>query len=421
MPRYRYVAVDPEGTTHRGEVDISELEAVLGRAARGWKILDVQEVGGAASPAERPRQASPSTASSSVSAEPETPPFWARSRVPSRVVATFLQQLGMALKNGVSPGQAIHLLAQESEFPQFQRVVEQILDDITMRGRSLYLAMARHPKVFPATCLMLVRSGEEGGDVAGRLERASDLIMRSSDREKEVRRALSGPMVTASMGIVMLFAVVRFVVPQILQLYNDMDADLPWISRLCIMVVHILNHPLTLVGLGVTAIGVYVFRSTLREMLFETGLLIPGVGELLGSFLGSQFCEVLAYLYRDGIPIGRAIGMLEKTAEFKLHARYLRLCRKRLENSGSLSEAVCEIPYFPRMLHSLAAVAEETGSTDTLFATGARMMEEEVELVLTQLVTIIEPVTVCVLGVATGFFFIGLFLPVYGILSKLGG
>lgn len=335
-------------------------------------------------------------------------------------VAVFLEQMGMMIQNGLSPGAALASLADHQDDPRLGRVIENVSLAVHS-GRTLSQAFARYPEVFPPTVLLVVRSGEEGGDIAGRLRRAGDLMQRQLDLQAQVKHAVAGPLATAAVCATVLLLVIKLVFPRFVALYAQLSLKLPLISKLIFLVVGALAHPLTMVlGLG-ALVAVIVHRRALRQELFDLLLWLPLTRPLVGKLLCASLCENLAYLYKDGVPVQRALEMLASTTPFAAHRFKLREAGRVLCLTGCLSEALKGLDYFPPVFHSMLFTGEESGTMDEMLSANRVLMEQEIEALLSGIKAMLEPALITVMGITMGVLFVGMFLPIYGILSSLGG
>ncbi len=324
------------------------------------------------------------------------------------------------IESGLAPGMAITALAEQQDDPRFTK----ILDHISRRihtGTGMSAAFALYPDLFPPTSIVLIRAGEEGGDIGGRLRRAGQLLLKQVETQSRIKQAITSPLITASACGFVLIMVVKLVFPKFIALYEQMDLEFPLISKVVFVGVGFINHPITLfLGVSVVLASI-IYRHRIQQRLFNVFLRLPMTQPIVGKILCANVCETLTYLHKDGVPIHRALNMLTVTTPFDLHREKLTDAQKRLMATGSLSEALEMMDYFPPVFHSMLAVGEESGSMDELLAANQRLMEEEVENLIDAITAMLEPVVICVMGVAMAILFVGMFLPIYGILNKLGG
>lgn len=334
-------------------------------------------------------------------------------------MATFLDQLAMMIENGLAPGTAMDSLAEQQDDPRFAKVLNHVSGCI-QGGFTMTNAFSQYPDLFPSTVIVLIRSGEEGGDIGGRLHRAAGLLSKQLDFQARIKHAVTSPLITAGACGFVLFLVVKLVFPRFVALYEQMDLEFPLISRLVFMGVGFLNHPITLLLMAGALVGAVFYRRELKHRLLNFLLWCPWTRPTIGKILCASVCETLAYLHKDGVPVYRALHMLAQTTPFDEHKAKLEDARKMLTVTGSLHESLENMVYFPPVFHSMLAVSEESGSMDELLAANQRLMEEEIDSLVNNITSMLEPIVISVMGVIMAVLFIGMFLPIYGILSKLG-
>lgn len=334
-------------------------------------------------------------------------------------VIVFLDQLALMIESGLAPATAIEGLVQQESDPRLARALEHILERIHS-GQGLTAAFSTYPELFPATTLVLVRAGEEAGDIGGRLRRAAQLLQKQLDFRSRLKHAVTSPLTTAMICGVVVLAVIKLVFPKFIAMYREMELDFPAISSFVFSLVEFVDHPLTIVlGLGAVLAGL-VFRRSLRQKCLDALLWFPLTQPIVGKILCASLCETLAYLHKDGVPVQRGLHMLTETTEFEAHRIRLHRAKRVLISTGSLSEALTPVDYFPPLFHSMLAIGEESGSMDQLLEANQRLMEEETEYLIRTITTMIEPLIVGLMGLTMTILFVGMFLPIYGILSKLG-
>lgn len=335
-------------------------------------------------------------------------------------VAVALQQLALMLTNGVPAIQAFEILAEQSENERIRNAFDKIMTMVAFKGRSLSGSMAEFPELFPRDVLLMVRAGEESGDIVKRLMRSSELLERRHDLIANVKTSLTSPLITAAACLSIMFLLVKLVLPKFMDMYAGMNATIPMISQMVFAGIKILNHPLFLGFLAVSFLTVYFRWPQIREWLFDLGIRTPGVRRVLGNFLCVHFMDVLASIQADGINIMRGMDILVRTAPFKTYGKHLEKVSAILSSSGCLSEAVAEVPYFPPVVGSMLLVGEESGEIVGFLQSARDFMEMQNNLSVSQAVNVLEPVVIAVMGVCMAVVCVGLFLPIYSILGSLG-
>jgi len=342
------------------------------------------------------------------------------SRVDSRELAVFLDQFGMMLQCGLRPDDSLDALAAHQTSPLLAEVIEDLSAQL-YKGHTLSEAMAKHSQVFPPTVIMLIRVGEQGGFLHRQLSRAGEMLKRTDDFIKKIKSAVTGPLITALFCALILFGIVKIVFPKFLAMYETMDIEFPAISQVVVAVVNLVNHPITVTLCVAAFLGCLIFRKKVQEAALNFLIVFGPTRPLVGKVLCATTCETLATLHNDGIPLHRILTLMSQTGPFPAHLERLREARGVLVSTGSLHDSLKTIDYFPSFFHAMVAIGEETGALDALLNSSQKLLEQEIEVLVDRLSNALEPAITVLMGVSMGVLFIGMFLPIYGILSELGG
>lgn len=338
---------------------------------------------------------------------------------PSRQsVAVALQSMAILVDSGVPLADTFAAVRVGGGQPQLARILCDIEGQVA-RGDSLSQAFSRYPEVFPPQCSMFIRAAEMSGDLAGRLRAAGDLLERQQRLRERVWSALLGPAITLAAASLLLLVTVKFVMPRFAAMYTGLDLTLPWLTRGLIMGLAVVNHWAFWFLLGGVVYYLVRCRGLIAERVFAELVRRRPFRRWIGSLLAAQFCDVLASLVRNGVPMVQSLRMLSETAPYRTHRQHLRHVHDRLLEEGDLAEALAEVPYFPPVITSMAAVSAEAGSLDVMLASTSRLLAQEVELTLNSAVRVLEPLLLCGLGVVMMLFFVAMFWPVYDLVRNL--
>ena len=341
-------------------------------------------------------------------------------KIDPRDLAVFLDQFGLMLQCGLRPGDALDALGANAGSPALEAVIEDLSQHIHT-GYTLSKAMSLHPGVFPSTVIMLVKVGENGGFLDRQLRRAGEMISRTNGFVAKIKSAITGPLITALFCGLILFAIVKLVFPKFLAMYESMGIEFPAISQFVFMIVNFLNHPITLGVVVGGIIGSIIYRRQLQQATFSFLLYFPATRPILGKVLCATTCETLATLHNDGVPLHRVLTLMSENGPFPLHLKKLKESKKILVSTGSLHESLLGVDYFPSFFHAMVAIGEETGALDELLKSSQKLLEQEIEVLVDRVANALEPAVTVLMGVSMAVLFIGMFLPIYGILNKLGG
>lgn len=328
--------------------------------------------------------------------------------------------MAIMLESGVGLTEVFNAVRNQMDDMVFDKTLEDIEYKVTRQGWKLSQAFAQYPQVFPAYCVLFVQAGEATGDMASRLRRAGTLMERNDHLMRQVKGALTAPLLTVVVAAIILYACVKFVMPRFIEMYAGMNVELPQITKIVIAIVDICNHPLFLLSLITSIVIVKSYWVEIQEQAFTRALQIPIFERWIGIVLGAQFCDILGSLVKEGVSLVKAVQMIAATAPFRAHRSYLKKFHSSLLEEGAFAESMSHVHYFPTMLTTVATVGEEIGNLDTLLGSLSNILEQEVEITIRSIVTLLEPVMICTLGILTAFFFVGLFMPVYGMLQDIG-
>lgn len=339
----------------------------------------------------------------------------------SKNISVALQLMAIMLESGVGMTEVFNAVRTQMDDAVFEKTLEDIEYKVTRQGWKLSQAFAQYPQIFPAYCVLFVQAGEATGDMASRLRRAGLLMERNDHLVRQVKSAMTAPLLTVVVASVILYSCVKFVMPRFIDMYAGMNVELPQITQIVIQVVNIANHPLFFISLITCAIILKSYWTEIQERAFDRALQVPLFERWIGIVLGAQFCDILGSLVKEGVSLVKAVQMIAHTAPFRTHRLYLKKFHAALLEEGDFAESMASVSYFPSMLTTVAAVGQEVGNLDTLLGSMSNILEQEVDMTIRSIVTLLEPIMICGLGVITAFFFVGLFMPVYGMLSDIGG
>lgn len=316
--------------------------------------------------------------------------------------------------------EAFSALRSQMDDPVLDKILEDIEYKVTRVGWKFSQTLTQYPETFPAYCVLFVQAGEASGDLAARLKRAGQLMERNDNLVKQVRSALTAPSLTLAVACTILYLCVKFVMPRFIDMYSGMNVELPQITKVVIFVVNVGNHWAFLLTLVAVIFTVRRNWNEIQERSFEKLLRVQPFRRWIGNVLGAQFCDVLGSLIREGVSLVKAIQMMAATAPFRMHRETLKKVHSALIEEGDFAESIVIVDYFPPMVTTVATVGQEIGSLESLLSSLNKILEQEVDLTIAAIVTLLEPLMICALGMVTAFFFVGMFLPVYGMLQNLG-
>ncbi|MEK6815882.1 MAG: type II secretion system F family protein [Nitrospirota bacterium] len=336
----------------------------------------------------------------------------------------FSRQLATLINAGIPLTTALDTCASQSENPKIREILIQVRKDIE-GGSSFSAALARHPKAFDNLYVGMIRAGEEGGVLDEILERLATLAEHEAETRARVKAAVRYPIIVV-VAICIAFAIlVTLVIPQFAKLYAGHKVALPFPTRVLIGINYVVQNYwfLILGGLGAAALGLRAFVKTEpgREALDRFKLTMPIFGRLILKVLLSRFARIFATLNRSGLPILQTLEIVGGTIGNVIVTRAVESVRESAREGRGLSGPMKTSGLFPPLVTHMVAVGEDTGNLDEMLTRVSEYYDREVEYAIRNLSTMIEPILLLFIGGMVLFLALGIFLPMWDMMSVFKG
>ncbi len=354
----------------------------------------------------------------------EAPGFTLRKKVSQAEVAVFTRQFSVMLNAGLPLVQALDAIAQQHANPAFKNILEQVRNDVEA-GSTLSAAMARHPKVFDSLYTNMIAAGETGGILDTILQRLTTFIEKIVKLKKALRSALIYPATILSVAIGVVAIILWKVVPVFKTLFEGFNVDLPLLTRAVITMSELVERYVIFVivflVLGILGLRSWYQTDKGRHVIDRMMLKAPVLGEVLRKICVARFTRTLATLLTSGVPILEGLSITAKTAGNAILEDVINQLRQRIEEGGTMADPMRQSGFFPPMVTQMVSVGESTGEMDAMLVKVADYYEEEVDEVMKNLLTILEPVLMVFLGVIVGGIVIAMYLPLFKLIRVLSG
>jgi type IV pilus assembly protein PilC len=400
MNRYRYKAKDKNGQLVTGEVEASSHEAAAKLIRRkGLVVISIKPV------------------KSGIIGFV----FSLKNRITDADVANFTRQLATMINAGLPIIDALAILRQQSK-GAMEKVLSQILADVE-GGDSLSNALSRHPKVFSPTFIALVKSGEVGGVMDEVLARSADNLEKQQEFKGKVKGALIYPVIIVIGMFVVGLIMMVFVIPRLLTLYKEFNAELPLPTQILINISNILIRfwPLVLLLAAAFSYGFILYRRTTkgREKTDELVFKIPIIGELQKQVMLTELTRTLSLMVGSGVSILESLNITAGVVDNVIVANALKDVAEQVEKGFPVAYAFAKHPEaFPFILSQMVSVGEETGKMDEVLLKVSHVFEVESSQKVKTLTSAIEPLVMVLLGLGVGFLVIAIILPIYNLTSQ---
>jgi type IV pilus assembly protein PilC len=343
--------------------------------------------------------------------------------VDAKDLSVFTRQFSVMIDAGLPLVQCLEILANQQENKTFQKVLTGVRSSVE-GGATLSSSMKQYEKVFDPLYHNMVEAGETGGILDTILQRLSTYIEKNVKLKRAVKSAMIYPVSVLSIAAGVVILLLWKVVPIFVTLFAGLNAALPLPTRIVIEVSHLVGSwfgLLFLIFFIATGVAVKVWYGTPkgRITIDATLLKLPILGMLLRKIAVARFTRTLGTLISSGVPILEGLDITAKTSGNAIVERAIQKTRKAVEAGRSLVDPLKETDVFPGMVTQMIAVGEQTGAMDTMLQKIADFYEDEVDAAVKDLLTLMEPAMILVLGIVVGGVVISMYLPLFSLVGKL--
>jgi type IV pilus assembly protein PilC len=343
-------------------------------------------------------------------------------RVGAKRLAIFTRQFSVMLDAGLPLVQCLEILGEQEEHRTFQAVINQVRGDVEA-GSSLADAMRKHPKVFDSLYTNMVAAGEAGGILDIILQRLSVYIEKVVRLNNQVKSALIYPTAVIAIACMVVFVILKWVIPVFAQLFAGFNSEMPFITRMVIGASNFVGSyfPFIILVIVFGSVALNRWHKTPhgRRVIDGALLKIPVIGLLLRKIAVARFCRTLSTLTASGVPILDGLEITAKTAGNAIIEDAIMAVRKSVEEGKTISDPLGQTKVFPVMVVQMINVGEQTGALDQMLSKIADFYEEEVDTAVAGMMKLIEPIMITILGVIIGTIVTAMYLPLYDLLTKI--
>ena len=407
MPRFTYLASDEKNNLIRGKTELSDRSSVITALAKQkLRPISIKQM---------------KDKKTSIDFDHLFEP----TKVKQDQLVSFTRQLSAMVGAGVPLLRSLSSLEKHSEDAALKKILATVVKDVE-GGMPLGEAMGKHPTSFSDIYVNMVKAGEAAGILDDILKRLAAQLEKSAAIRKKIKSAMAYPMVLIFITVVAFFGLMLFVIPQIGKILLDLggpDAKLPTI---------------TLVMLGISgfitkfwfiifpAIGGAIF-ITLRYIKTKAGrkqfhsllLKTPGINTIIKKIAIARFARTFSALMGAGVAVLESLDVTSRAVGNVIYEEAIKSAANDVKNGRSLSSVVEANELFPPIVSQMLGVGEETGQTDTVLIKVADFYEEEVDLAIQGISSIIEPVMIVVMGGMVGLIAASVMTPIAQLSSNI--
>jgi len=406
MPTYQFKAWDKEGQEQRGEMDAASQEDARQKIrAKGFFPGEVRE-----------KQATGKKSPAAAGAKPTANrPIRPPGKVSGKKLTAFTRQLATLQEAGLPILRSLRILEQQQKPGNLKTTLKMVADDVE-GGSTLSEAMSKFPKCFDRLYVNMIHAGEAGGVLETILERLAEFMEKAAKLKRKVIGAMVYPAAVIFFACAIVTGIMIFIVPQFRKIFDDFKLKLPVMTEVLISASNFVGDGGWLVLLlGPLAIwgGVKLLKSSKggKYALDVFIIHVPVLGQILHKTAVARFTRTLGTLISSGVPILEAINITKETTGNEVFARALNKVRDAIREGENMAAPLKASKIVDSLVVNMVDVGEETGELDKMLIRIADNYDEEVDVLVSSLVSLLEPIMVIFLGGIVGFIVVSLFLP----------
>jgi type IV pilus assembly protein PilC len=413
MPVFQYIALDSQGVEVKDEVEaLSEKEAISKIRNMGYFPTKVRTKG-----------AAKKTAAKAIGQPKRRRGAGGKVRV--KYIAQFARQLSTLQDAGLPILRSLRILEEQQKSGTFKRVIGYVADDIE-GGATLSEAMGRSPKSFDRLFVSMVAAGETGGVLDLILSRVADFMEKAQKLKSRVKSAMVYPCVVLSAAFLILLGLMKYVIPQFKSVLEEMvEGELNPITTTVLGISHWIAYEYGIfILMAVPFAVIFLLRIAKR---FRTGRLVldtiklklPVIGQLSSKISVTRWTRTLGTLIGAGVPILDALNVTRETAGNEVFANMLSNVHNSIRQGDTFAGPLRQSKTVDLIISNMVAVGEETGDLDKMLLKVADNYDEQVDVLVASLMSLIEPIMILCLGGIVLTIVLSVFLPMIQVITGL--
>jgi type IV pilus assembly protein PilC len=399
MPMFEYTARSQTGQIQKGQMDVTSKDEVSAYLRKNRLIL--------VSVREAPKQIKFSMGGS---------------RVKTRDIVIFTRQFATMINAGLPLVQSLNILAAQTENKTLADITRAVVYDVES-GNTLADAFSKHPKAFSSLYVNMVAAGEAGGILDTILLRLATFLEKNDALVRKVKGAMIYPGVIISVAAIAICILLVFVIPTFQTMFASAGLELPLPTRVVIMMSDFLiGYWWAILGAAAGAffaIKSYYATAPGRLQIDALMLKAPILGDVIRKAAVSRFTRTLGTLVSSGVSILEGLEITAKTAGNQVVHNAIMESRQSIAGGETIAAPLERSKVFPPMVISMIAVGEQTGGLDEMLSKIADFYDEEVDVAVSALVSLMEPAMIVLLGVIVGGMVIAMYLPIFDMMNAV--
>lgn len=335
----------------------------------------------------------------------------------------FTRNLQVMIKAGLPISKALEILVKQTSKKSFKKIISDINSNV-QKGKSLADSLALYPKTFPPLFVNMIRVGEVGGELEKVLGQLATQMKKDSDLLSNIKSAMIYPVIILTLMIAVIIVMIIFVLPELANVFRDIQADLPITTRIIIGFSDFISKYGIYVVIGIILFGIIIFiilrTKEGRRNFHKLLLIIPILGTNVKKVNLARFARTISTLLTSGVPIVKTLIITGEVLGNKIYRETVLAASNDVKKGVRLVEVLDKNKkLFPPLVTQMVAVGEETGSLDNILKDVAEFYEADVTRTTENLASIIEPILMITLGIGVAVMAIAIVSPIYSLMEKI--
>lgn len=349
--------------------------------------------------------------------------FGGKNRITNKDRITFTRQLATLIGAGLPLATSLRTVAEQTQGKGMKTIVEDILTSVES-GKSLHESFAQYPNVFNGVYLALIQAGETSGTLDLALKRLADQEEKDAAMMSKIRSALVYPAIILAVIIGVLAFMMIMVVPQVKDLYADMNQELPGLTKFLTAISDFFGNFWWLVAIILAAIVFGIFFAVKRtrggrKIMDAIKISAPIFGSLFRKLYVSRFARTCEMMLATGVPMLDAVKIsIDSVNNIVVEDEY-RKSIEIIKGGKPLSAAFREREYMLPLVPQMASIGEESGKIDEMLGKAAQVYENELDEQINNISTMIEPILMVIMAALIGVVIGGTLLPIYSLVNNI--
>ncbi len=341
---------------------------------------------------------------------------FARRKPARKALILFTRQLANLLEANMTVHSALLILQKQAGVESLHLILKDIISRL-QDGQSFSKACAAWPKLFSNFYVNMVRAGEAGSMLGLVLLHLADHLEDEDSVQKEIRAALAYPILMLGMAMITVTLLLAFVVPNIVQMFDEMGQTLPLPTRILMLISNFVSRNWLLLAAVVAGLAglvkINLAKQNFREKLDELRLKLPFFGTLTIQAEVVQFARTLGALLAHGVPIHKAFDVVVASCKNLALQKEFKASAESIRHGGRIGASLLQAEFLPPLLGQMISTAEQTNQLETVLDRIAVSEKKEVERRVAIFTKLLEPAMIVVLGAVVGFIVFSMMMPIF--------